>query len=408
MCVADYFLMRNKHTEISEHFIHLNGRPSGCPLEKSLAFRGLAFTGRHACYASADTWYPAWGADGDLYSPWTDGEVHGMQISSMGDDARTGHARIVGDDPMNLTVVDVGAWAASPIPYGGRYPCGSLIHNGIWYYGTYCLMNEGDSNDCNVTVDGRLINWGVLGPCVGFRISRDFGRSWEETPRTPSDPVFCEPETRGASVQMGAPHWVDFGRNLEHSPDGKAYLVGHGAIDDAPHRRVANLSWITGDQIYLARVTPSPETINDPTAWEFFAGRDAMGVDLWVSDVRRSQPIVDWNDHCGCVTITYNPSLRKYLMFVTDGWPTSATMDTWVAEADTLTGPWRLVTYMAKFGQQAYFVNLPSKFVSADGRRGWLCYSANYANIGLPEQYTQKEDPPGSRYALCLQEIELV
>ena len=28
-------------------------------------------------------------------------------------------------------------------PYRGRYPCGSLVHNGVWYYGTYCLAPDG-------------------------------------------------------------------------------------------------------------------------------------------------------------------------------------------------------------------------------------------------------------------------
>lgn len=25
---------------------------------------------------SADTWYPTWSSDGNLYTPWTDGSVH--------------------------------------------------------------------------------------------------------------------------------------------------------------------------------------------------------------------------------------------------------------------------------------------------------------------------------------------
>ena len=64
-------------------------------------------------------------------------------------------------------------------------------------------------------------------------------------------------------VKMGCPHFVDFGRNMEHSPDGKAYLVGMGAEENDPKPRYANLSWITADQVYLARVTPSIENIND-------------------------------------------------------------------------------------------------------------------------------------------------
>ena len=34
---------------------------------------------------------------------------------------------------------------------------------------------------------------------------------------------------------------------------------------------------------------------------------------------------------------------------------------------------------MKDFGEQAYFVNFPSKFISSDGRTLWLCYSANFA-----------------------------
>jgi hypothetical protein len=34
----------------------------------------VAFTGRHAEYTGADTWYPSWANDGNLYSPWPDGK----------------------------------------------------------------------------------------------------------------------------------------------------------------------------------------------------------------------------------------------------------------------------------------------------------------------------------------------
>ena len=67
----------------------------------------------------------------------------------------------------------------------------------------------------------------------------------------------------GHPVKIGAPHFVDFGRNMEHSPDGKAYLVAQGAVEPDPKPRFANLSWITADQVYLLRVTPTLENIND-------------------------------------------------------------------------------------------------------------------------------------------------
>jgi hypothetical protein len=104
--------------------------------------------------------------------------------------------------------------------------------------------------------------------------------------------------------------------------------------------------------------------------------------------------------------VTYDAPLKKYLMCVTDGWPTVGKMSTYILEADDITGPWRLVIYMRDFGEQAYFVNIPSKFISADGRTLWLCYSANFA----PDWNGQKLEfnPPGACYGLCLHEFRLL
>ena len=374
--------------------------PADCPFEPSTDIAGILFTGRRNEYTNADTWYPTWASDGAMYSPWTDGRVGNEGCDSIGEDARTGNGKIVGDDPLRLEVTSLGTEPASPLPYGGRYPCGSLVHNGIWYYGTYCLMNEDRSTKSDVTIDGQRYNWGVLGPFVGFRLSRDFGKTWTPSPHTPTRPLFPEPARPGGPLKIGAPHFVDFGRDMEHSPDGKAYLVGHGAPDRDPKPRRANLSWVTGDQIYMCRVTPAPEAIHDASQYEFLGGRGAGGEPVWTRNFARIHPLVDWNNHCGCVTMTYVAPLKKYILCITDGWPTVGTFDTYILESDRITGPWKLVTYMAKFGDEAYFVNIPSKFISADGRTAWLCYAANFAG--------GKSDPPGSRYGMCLQEIRLL
>ena len=54
-----------------------------------------------------------------------------------------------------------------------------------------------------------------------------------------------------------------------------------------------------------------------------------------------------------------------------------------------------------------YFVNLPSKFVSGDGRTAWLCYSANFTNLAKEKHFTLlhvpfllEARPPGSRYGM--------
>ena len=386
--------------------------PEDCPFEKSKQITGIAFTGRHKEYTGADTWYPSWAADGNLYSPFTDGKV-GKVFSGSGYNFGkrrppvTGYATIVGDDPMNLKFINAGVIRHDPFPYGGQYPCGTLACNGLLYHGSY-------------TLDWHKRPWDTMGPFVGFNVSKDHGKTWLPEALTAKRPLFGEsgkhgkavlawpnanPNTSekritmgkpGTRVKMGAPHFVDFGKNMEHSPDGKAYLVGHGAT-----RGDSTCSWISGDQIYMARVTPSVKNINDVTKYEFFAGHDTAGKPIWVKDFAKIKPLVEWNDRSGCVTIVYNAALKKYLMCVTYGGKSgNGPYDTWIVESDKITGPWRLVSYMAKFGQQAYFVNIPTKFISADGRTAWLCYAHGWQH--------KKPDPPGSRYAMNLQEFRLL
>jgi hypothetical protein len=275
------------------------------------------------------------------------------------------------------------------------------VFGGAWYYGTYCLGPSG-----SVLHEGLRYNWPVLGPMPGFRVSTDCGKTWSPSPRTPDKPLFPEPRQFMGPVKMGCPHFVDFGQNMRHSPDGKAYLVGMGAEENDPRPRYANLSWITADQAYLARVTPSIANINDVRKYEFFAGHDASGKPVWSGDFARIRPLLDWNNNMGCATVTYDAPLRKYLMCVTDGWPTCGKMNSYVLEADQLTGPWRLVVYMKDFGEQGYFLNFPSKFIRGDGRTLWLCYSTNFAQNW--NHVKLKVNPPGGRYGLCLRECRLL
>jgi len=370
--------------------------PDGCPFTPSKQWDGVGFTGRHAEYTHADTWYPSWAADGRLYSGWTDGRVDKVRCGSGGKGARVGHAILVGDDPLDLHVIEPGTIPGPPAPYEGRYPSAYLMHEGVWYIGTYCLAPSG-----RVEHEGTLYNWPWLGPFVGFHISQDRGKTWTPCPHTPADPLFGESGLEGKPVRLGALHVVDFGKAMEHSPDGKVYLVGHGASEGPEGRRFGYNSWITGDAVYLVRVEPGIATMNDRAAYEYFAGRDDSGQDTWSKDFAAIQPIARWKDRMGCVTITYNAALKAYMMCVTDGVITSKRFHTYILISDRLTGPWSLVTYMRHFGQQAYFVNLPSKFIGADGRTMWLCYSANYWWRG-------RSDPPGSTYALCLQELRLL
>jgi hypothetical protein len=65
-----------------------------------------------------------------------------------------------------------------------------------------------------------------------------------------------------------------------------------------------------------------------------------------------------------------------------------------------------MITFMNKFGRQGYFLNFPSKFISADGRTAWLAYSANFHKSYFGNRTAA--EPMGSRYAWTLQEVKLV
>ena len=146
--------------------------------------------------------------------------------------------------------------------------------------------------------------------------------------------------------------------------------------------------------------------MNDPAKYEFFAGHDQNGTVQWSHEFDQIQPLLERNNNMGCVTATYNPGLSKYLMCVTDGGTTVDKMNTYILEADRMTGPWKLVSYMKHFGEQGYFVNIPSKFISRDGHTMWLAYSGMFTNLSLKKPF--KRNPPGSVYGLSFQQIELL
>jgi hypothetical protein len=376
--------------------------PAGCPFEKSKDIVGVAFTRQYTSYTDADTFYPSWAVDDNMYCGWTDGEIGLESVQSGGKEkARSGIVKIEGNDPMNLKVTSLGTLGASAVPYGGRYPCANIVYDGIWYYGTY-----GVDFDFSKPEYPNEYSWAICGPLPGFAISKDYGKTWTPCPHDLNNPLMPESGKNGSQVKLGTPHFVDFGKNLQYSPDGKAYLVGHGAMDNDPNPRVANISWIAGDAVYMARVIPSIENMNDITKYEFFAGFNVKKEPLWSSDFSKIKPLLDWDNRMGCTTITYNPSLKKYLMCTTDGWPGMKDMNSYLLESDEITGPYKLITYMKNFGRQAYFLNLPSKFLSNNGRSAWLSYSANFNSVYFCDRTLA--DPIGSRYAWNLQEIILL
>jgi len=377
------------------------GTPS--PFKASTDFLAVEFEGKYATYGGADTWYPTWASDGNLYTPWTDGSVDGVSSNSHvdgGGNSTVGYSTVIGDDPMNLKLVHNKIFTSSPLPYAGRYPCGSVFKDDVWFYGTYSL------DDFN----GYCGNWCIQGPFVGFMTSTDKGKTWDE-PRMKmtgyDDNLFGEsaPNNHSSKVKFGAPHVVDFGQNNEHSPGGYIYIVGHGAENSA-----SPTSWMQASEVYMARVKPTVHDVNDRSRWEFYAG-EGKGDHKWArGDVSKARPLLTWGNTTGVTTMTYLPAVRKYVMVIST--PsispfTNKNFDTYFLESTSLYGPYSMITYMREFGPESYFVNIPSKFIAKetnpDGSLDvYLSYSANFA-IG-----SATPDPPGSGYHWTLQKMRLL
>ena len=297
-----------------ESFVWTSKPPQDIPFAPSTELVGIRFLGRCSDYRVADTWYPTWASDGNLYSPFTDGPVgDDLSISDADwqnqgkDNARTGQAVLIGDDPLQLTIKSLGMVKGNTGAYNGRYPCGSLIHHGVWYYGTYCLGPRSQ-----ITHEGFTYNWPVLGPMPGFRISKDYGRTW--TGDTTQSRQATVPRARtvlGPGQDRLSPFRGFRSRTSHIRRMAKRTWSGTVRIRSSIRTRYANNSWISGDQIYLLRVTPSEQTINDLASYEFFAGRDAAGQPVWTRDFAKMEPLLEWQNNMGCVTVTYNAPLKK-------------------------------------------------------------------------------------------------
>lgn len=389
-----------------------------CPYPMSSVLKGLKYSGELYTYEGADTFYPTWTQDGRLLSPFTDGVIKGTRAWSTWTNGKrfdaelvdkappeqrtvtTGAVEIHGDEISNLDLEVLSLHERECQGYHGEYPCVSVSKDGVWYLGTYYVHNL-TSHGYEYEHPDTCYE---LGPYPGCRSSNDGGKTWEDTPWNQEKTLLQQRgRAAGASspIFFGSPHAVDLGRNMEHSPDGRAVMLGHGSYDP---KGIAN--WCAGDAVSAARVELSPETINQRSSYEFFCGWHG-GEPQFTQDETRAQPILEWKGHCGVANMTYLPQLQRYLGFICVGQPdgSSGAYDTWIVESPTPYGPFATVDYWEGFGSCGYFVCAPSKFLSADNRRVSVFWSANWA---FCEDEKAAPHPVGSQYALCCADFELM
>lgn len=356
-----------------------NEIPEFCPFERSDKIKKVIFTGRYANYTGADTWYLQSAPDGNMYSPWTDGDMDGFSVNSNIRSKTVGQAKIIGTDPVNLKFENLGRMWSGGANY---YPCVSLIVDGVFYIGTYnAYDHEGYFN--------------------GFRYSSDWDHFTSSTEPGWKNPYWTnaiDPDgnffNEKGKAKFRTPHAVNFAKNNK-APDGKVYMSAHGYSSGKGMN-----NWDKGDAIYLCRTDARPEAITNPDSWEFFSGHTPSGDPIWSKGVDNARPILDWPNHLGSESITWFPELQKFILMTCrlkeeeDNLPYNVTIF-W--ESDNLTGPYKIVHYMRDWGAQAYFPNIPSQHINEDGRSAWMTVACNYR----PENI----NPQQCRYAASMHEI---
>jgi hypothetical protein len=288
-------------------------------------------------------------------------ELPACATVSGGNAGVQGWGVLTGDAPFNLSLTAVGR-----VPHPlfnadvgfpgelGLYPSTSFVFRGQWVYGYYLLA---DPNGAGCS------NWCHLGPLVAFGVANVSellagGGGWSFA----GSPYWGSGVERGVfedlsvvePIKLGVPRFVDFGADLEHSPDGRAYLIGKGCDrNDGVH-----CSFMTGDAAYLVRtVVPvdalgSLTALNAASAWEFWGG---SGVG-WMASLGDAAPLFSWPTGVGILSMTYNAPLKMF--FVVSNLPsdrvhpTDCSFDTYILEANAITGPFSLVSYMPKLGPQ--------------------------------------------------------
>jgi hypothetical protein len=164
--------------------------------------------------------------------------------------------------------------------------------------------------------------------------------------------------------------FLDYGQNYGHAIDGYAYAYGFDS------------NWRGQQQMFLGRV---PNTqVQTRSSWQFYTGTDGSGNPTWSSDINAKVPVLEddrtlyhqtFGNFC-CANspviaqggVTYDAPLHRYIF---SSW-SYATQDFY--ESPSPWGPWSL--FMSKdFGPLAltqnlgqYGTNIPSKFISADGK----------------------------------------
>ena len=286
----------------------------------------------------SDLWPVTWGPDGHIYTSWGDGGGFGGTNS----DGRVsmGFARIEGP-PKEYVAINIngGKNCKNPASFPSRGKTGGIIFvDGV----LYALLNQQDGAWPNVN---HSLVW-----------SDDFAASWRQS--------FWKWSKGKGNFKPNT--FLQFGKDYTGARDDYVYFYGRNET-----------AWAQGMHSYMGRVHRAE--LKTREAYEFFAGLDADDTPVWSVDVNDRKP--HFTDPAGAegVQVVYNAAVKRYLLTVHRG--SQGTLG--IFDASEPWGPWTTVAYYDNWldlkgtgaKREMLFVNIPTKWISADGKAFWVIFT---------------------------------
>lgn len=262
-----------------------------------------------------------------------------------------------------------------------RYVDGALAIGSRLYVAAYDYDDLDETGEREFWfVDAVSRNGGI----AALMYSDDYGRTWHNAP----DPTTAEETPYFLGPRFAGLAFVGFGRGYTGVPD---------RLGDYVYAISNDGNWESGDNVFLARAPRA--SVLDRGTWEFYAGEaNGRGEDdaTWTTNEDATRPILSDPGHVGHPTMTYSAGLDRFLLtFGSDEVPHTweaapeTIKATWhrrrelcVYEGPTPWGPWGLVHHDPYWEGEhvAYLPQVPPKWLSVDGRSGWLVFSGDYGH----------------------------
>jgi hypothetical protein len=292
----------------------------------------------------SDLWPITWASDDNLYAAWGDGGGFGGTNS----DGRVslGFARIGGVPPrFKTTNVWGGKNGANPAAFGGKVSA-LLAVNGVLYAVGGVRPGEAGVRTWNSPKEARLL-W-----------SDDLGKTWRY-----ADWVYADAH----DASFGVRSFLNFGKDYGGARDGYVYLYFTSAWWEWKPKQPAP------KDSYLARVPA--DKLRDRKAYEYFQGMNA-GKSTWTQTFAERRPVFTDSSGRRISKVVYNPALKRYIATAAG----AGVGQLGIFDAPEPWGPWTTIAYYDNWGEfgstEALEYELPTKWISADGRTMWCVFSS--------------------------------